>query len=573
MGFLEYAWKISAQKDRQKTRILANLQLRQPILSRDETGFNISLPIPALQEDATVSFLGYRFPADNVGKAKVGRLFRACVLHLTTHTLMPTCDNKKGQPEFGHVFADYFAEATVKDVYVNACISARFPDKLPDLAFANSLAFARIKSAERILNPATRIMATLLERINIGITKGKLCPEEENAVTQLATKSNSLKEKIMESLANGEIKIDEVLAETAKDITQILESHGPILEASSLPHTEQNGPCSIFPQCDMPPETEIEKIFNKSLETLSGTIPSEESIESCWRKEADAEAVQAFDTWHHQKAREDRILEELKEYTERTRFKSISFPDEDYTQYLRAKLLLSGGSRRLLDSLRIAQDALDEDPGKEMGQLDLNAVIQMIASRKPGTDVFMQDEYLSRSFAWGILFDVSASMKIKSDFGQAIVICVAEATKELLQDTGAWALFAFSDRFYILKDRSEAYSEKVRARIGGLKFDGLTYMPDAIQVAGKILLNRIDEQRFLIVISDGWPYGYSNMPIALQENIRALQQRGVIVIGLGVQTERMKNFFKASSSVYDQKDLVKKFAKVYANASTTALET
>ena len=236
-------------------------------------------------------------------------------------------------------------------------------------------------------------------------------------------------------------------------------------------------------------------------------------------------------------------------------------------------MLLSGGSRRLLDSLRIAQDALDEDPGKEMGQLDLNAVIQMIASRKPGTDVFMQDEYLSRSFAWGILFDVSASMKIKSDFGQAIVICVAEATKELLQDTGAWALFAFSDRFYILKDPSEAYSEKVRARIGGLKFDGLTYMPDAIQVAGKILLNRIDEQRFLIVISDGWPYGYSNMPIALQESISALQQRGVIVIGLGVQTERMKNFFKASSSVYDQKDLVKKFAKVYANASTTALET
>jgi nitric oxide reductase activation protein len=265
-------------------------------------------------------------------------------------------------------------------------------------------------------------------------------------------------------------------------------------------------------------------------------------------------------------------LEELKEYTEGTRFKSISFPDEDYTQYLRAKLLLSGGSRRLLDSLRIAQDALDEDPGKEMGQLDLNAVIQMIASRKPGTDVFMQDEYLSRSFAWGILFDVSASMKIRSDFGQSIVICVAEATKELLQDAGAWALFAFSDRFYILKDPSEAYSEKVRARIGGLRFDGFTYMPDAIQVAGKILLNRIDEQRFLIVISDGCPYGYPNIQEELSKSIISLQKKGVIVVGVGVETDRMKDYFKLSSSIYDQKDLIRDFARIYMNASTAALE-
>jgi nitric oxide reductase activation protein len=225
-----------------------------------------------------------------------------------------------------------------------------------------------------------------------------------------------------------------------------------------------------------------------------------------------------------------------------------------------------------LDSLRIAQDALDEDPGKEMGQLDLTAVIQALASKKPATDVFMQDEYLSKSFAWSILFDASASMQVKGELARALAICVAEATKELLMDPGSWTFFAFSDRFYVIKDSTEAYTRKVRARIGGLKFGGLTFMPDAIQVAGQILTKRYDEQRCLVVISDGWPYGYQNIPTALKESIDTLVEKGVIVIGLGVETDRMGNFFKLSSAVYTQKDLIKRFSHLFVNASTAALE-
>jgi nitric oxide reductase activation protein len=265
-------------------------------------------------------------------------------------------------------------------------------------------------------------------------------------------------------------------------------------------------------------------------------------------------------------------LTKLEEYISSTRLKSVEFPEEDYTQYIRARTLLKGGSRRLLDSLRVAQDALDEDPGKEYGQLDLNAIVQMMAAGRARTDVFARDEYLSRSFAWGVLLDVSASMKIKDNLGRALAICVAEATKELLMDPGSWTFFAFSDRFYVLKDASEAYSHKVRARIGGLKFKGLTYMPDAIQIAGKVLTKRFDEQRFLIVLSDGWPYGYPNMSQALIKTISALKKKDVIVIGVGLETERMGDFFDISCAVNSQKDLIKKFAKIYVSASTAALE-
>jgi len=572
MGFLEYALAVSLQKDNTKTRIFIDPKLQQPTLAWDKAGFNVALPEPSVSEEGTISFLGYGFPADLTGKANVGRLFRACVFHLTAHTLMPIYDEKRVSSTSKHAMVETFSESLVNDAYVNAYILTFYPDKLVDLAFANSLAFGKMKPVERIFNPATRIMAALLSKVNIGIVKGLLRPEEENAVNRLTAELNSLREKIVVSLAGERKRIDQVFDETADGITQILESHGPILEAPSLQCTEQIGPCSVFSQHEMLSEFEIERVFRKSLETLGGKVPSGESMESCWRRELEAESSQAFDTWVHQKSREKRILAKLIGYIESTRFKSVDFPDEDYTRYLRTRLLLAGGSRRLLDSLRVAQDALDEDPGKEMGQLDLTAVVQMIASRRPGTDVFVKDEYLSKSFAWGVLFDASASMKIKGDLGRALAICVAEATKELLMDSGSWTFFAFNDHFYVLKDASEAYSHRVRARIGGLRFEGLTFMPDAIQVAGKILAKRYDEQRFLIVISDGCPCGYPDISTAMSESISSLQKRGVIVIGVGLETERMRDFFKLNCAVYDQKDLIKKFAKIYVNASAAALE-
>ena len=207
-----------------------------------------------------------------------------------------------------------------------------------------------------------------------------------------------------------------------------------------------------------------------------------------------------------------------------------------------------------------------------MGQLDLTAVIQALASNKPATDVFSLDEYLKQSFAWSIVFDASASMKVRGEYARALAIAVAEAARELMNDPTSWTFFAFSDRLKVLKASNESYSKTVRARIGGLKFDGLTYIPDAILIAGKMLAKRFEEQRCLIVISDGWPYGYKNMPIALKENVDDLLRKGVMVMGIGVETDRMDNFFKLNASVYTQKDLVKKFGNVYLEASAKALE-
>ncbi len=63
------------------------------------------------------------------------------------------------------------------------------------------------------------------------------------------------------------------------------------------------------------------------------------------------------------------------------------------------------------------------------------------------------------------------------------------------------------------------------------------------------------------------------MPIALKECVDDLIRKSVLVIGIGVDTDRMGNFFHLHTSVYTQKDLINKFGSVYANASAKALET
>ena len=547
--------------------------LEQPKFTLDKAGFTINLPVPRIIDEEKMCFLSYEFPRDQLGKIKVGRLFRASALHLTTHTLAPISSGKIALLASNGPILDCFSESIVGDLFVNAYISALYPDRLPDIAYANSLAFARMKSVERIFSPATKIMAALLARFSIGIVKGGVSFDEEKTINRLNMVLSALKKTIFTSFSDKQVDLAAAMTEAAQKVAEGLEPYGPFLEAPSLPYAEKIGACSVFVHREMPSETETEIIFRKSLENLGCTRLVEGSMESYWKKEMDIEALQAFDSEVHERDREEKILLKLNPYAAGTNFKSVSFPEEDYTQYLRTRTLLAGGSRRLLDSLRVAQDALDEDTGKEMGQLDLTSVIQAILSKKPATDVFFKDEYLSKSYAWCILFDASASMKVKAEFARALAIVVAETTKELLMDPGSWTMFAFSDRFYVLKDAAEAYTQKVRARIGGLKFEGLTYMPDAIRVGGQILAKRYDEQRFLLVISDGWPYGYENMSDALKESIESVQKKGIIVVGIGVETERMEDLFRLSSSVYSQKDLIKRFSKIYADASASALET
>ena len=61
MGFLDYAWAVSLQKDDTKVKILQDNNLTQPTLETDNFGFTVKIPATQLLEDGQISFLGYKF--------------------------------------------------------------------------------------------------------------------------------------------------------------------------------------------------------------------------------------------------------------------------------------------------------------------------------------------------------------------------------------------------------------------------------------------------------------------------------------------------------------------------------
>jgi len=570
VGYLEYAGSLLFEKDQFKTKLLIDPELKQPILSYDEAGSVIVLPEPIMHEEEAISFLGYQFPAGSVGKLQVAKLFRACVFHLSAHVATSNFEVYSKWKIQKDTRPAKFSESLVEDTKVNTYLLARHPDKLIDIAFANSLAFKRSKSPEDIWIPATRVMTASLLQANVGVAGNGLRTEERKTVSYVVDKLGQLKEKVLESLAGEQVNVDDLGLEVADEIYQALERYGPVLEVPSLPHTEQLEHSTVFPHYQVQPDNGVGDYFNKCLTALGGEASGSKSQQRMRRKAVEAEALQVFDSWSYEKAKREKILGRYEELVFSTRFKSIEFPSEDYAEYLRKKTKIRSKTRRLTESLMVAFDALDEDPRKLYGVLDLQDTIQVVASKSPRKDVFMQEENISKSYAWIILLDASRSMRTIGDEARNLGICLAETANELLIDPTSWGFYAFNDRFLILKDMAERYGAKTKARVGGLRFEGLTYMPDALKLARELLKKRCENLRLVVILSDGWPYGYSNITGALADTVDSLTKAGIVVVGIGVKSNKMENFFRINCNVKSMKDLSRNFGPLYAAASRSA---
>jgi hypothetical protein len=205
--------------------------------------------------------------------------------------------------------------------------------------------------------------------------------------------------------------------------------------------------------------------------------------------------------------------------------------------------------------------------------LDLQEIIQVIASKSPRMDVFMLDENLSKSYSWVILLDASKSMKYLKDFALEILMILGDSANELLLDPTSWGLYAFSDRFFVIKDPKERYNVGVKSRVGGIRFDGSTFLSDALTVGGQIMRTRAENMKLITVISDGYSSEYSKVDTALSETINTLERRSISLIGIGAKSRRMASIFKSSFSAYTLRDLTKKFSNLYLSASRIASET
>jgi hypothetical protein len=344
VGFIDYAWAVSLQKDNTKVKILQDQTLNQPLLLGDEVGFTLKFPAVRMLEDGDIFFLGQKFPGTRDGKAKVGRLFRASVMHLTTHTLAPFAKEKIA-PFQKDSIVEAYAKSLINDVYIQAYIEAWYPDRFFDIAYANALAYQKIKSSERIFTSSTKLMTALLTQLNVGSMKNSPGIEEEKAVNQISADLSALKEMFMASIAGDQIDMNALFDEKTRLIVGLLEPFGPFLEVPSLRHSENRGPCSIYSDVEGSAVDDFEGLFVQSLMSIGGSVPTVDNIDQLWRPEQEAEALQAFNADMYQKQRNEKILAKITPYLEWTRFKGVSFPEEDYTQYLRARSLVQGTSQ------------------------------------------------------------------------------------------------------------------------------------------------------------------------------------------------------------------------------------
>jgi nitric oxide reductase activation protein len=152
---------------------------------------------------------------------------------------------------------------------------------------------------------------------------------------------------------------------------------------------------------------------------------------------------------------------------------------------------------------------------------------------------------------------------------RGIALCLAEVAKLLILNQNSWGMYAFNNKFYIIKDFTEKYDARVRARIGGLTHGGFTYLPDAILLAAQALKGKLEEAKVLVVVSDFFPAGYEDAEEKLRENIKKVERMGVGIIGIGVNSSAVKRYIRTSCVVEDPYDLIKKFTKAFIEFSAS----
>jgi hypothetical protein len=428
-----------------------------------------------------------------------------------------------------------------------------------------------MKPAHVILNPALRFMTALLSSYTTGLAKGTLSTKMRNDINVIVSALGEIQKVVHNELGKiSAFEHDEGISRkitdlslmqrlaTADVIYETLSHYGATTEIPSLLYTENHGSNSAFFGNNIPTEKEITERLKASQE--SDTNGGQSNLAA---RSLEAEVAQVFSTWESIEKNEKRVLDNYRTLGANSRFRSFEFPREDFAEYMYSRALVSSPIRRVLERLRLLKNLTGEDYRHEMGSLDMQEAIQVVASKSDRTDVFVRDELQTREDAWAILIDASHSLKSFTGEVRSITLCLTEVARSLFQNQNAWGTFAFNDKFYIVKEFSEGYTNRTRARIGGLEQGGMTYLTDALTLTAQILKKRTEESKLIVVVSDFFPSGYVGAEDALKACVKKIENSSIGVIGIGVSSRAVKNYFRINCVVNNPSELMKKFVDAF----------
>lgn len=563
MSFFDFAWSTSlriTKKTHSELKILFHDDLRYPYLGKDERGYVLHLIKPRILSKNHVIFQGLEFDLRNpVHKEIIWRLFKASVYHLSVHSCSSDFSVYSRWAQRKQLNLSTFVVSLLEDAIVERHIQTAFPWMLPEIAYANAVSFLRMKPVERLPNDVSRVMASTLSKYSSGKIKGRL---EDDVIPDVEAITSILKRI-------GENPTADERVHAASKIYDAIAAYGETFEVPSLLYTECHGTNDLFYEEYMPKEEEIQNLLGDALLNVNPEMRNEQQLNNALQSLRSNEAQRALMVWREYESFKLKVLGEYAEIGKGTRFEDFEFPDENYTEYHRKRKFLGSPIRRILYRLRLLKNVGGEDFRKESGIVDLQEAIQVIASESQRTDIFVREELQTREDAWSILIDASHSLNMFKGEVRGIALCLAEVARMLILNQNSWGMYAFNNKFYVVKDFSEKFGARVKARIGGLSHSGFTYLPDAVLLAARALTRRLEEARILVVVSDFFPAGYEGAEEKLKENVKKIQRMGVGLIGIGVKSTAVKQYIRPCCVVEKPYDLMKKFTKAFIEFSAS----
>ena len=272
-----------------------------------------------------------------------------------------------------------------------------------------------------------------------------------------------------------------------------------------------------------------------------------------------------------EKDRLEKILHNVRKDIQGLNFDEIVLPNEDIYEYFQLKEKNKKIIKTIREQIRSVYNNSEDPQTNFYGEIDMELAIQAIASHSERyAEVFTKTEEQRIEETWAILVDNSASLKLRFEEVKDFMLCLAEASDELTGPSGSWGLYSYDQKFSILKDHKGKYNQDVRARIGGLKSGGLSYTPDALLLAGRMLVKNPADLKHLFIFTDDFPTGLWNHDQKLYLAIKEVERMGIEVIGIGLSSNIQK-YFTDSAYGTDIRDLVNKFVRIYRMKSSKFL--
>ena len=515
--FLDFASRIfydTSQKNPEEEIFLLSTKSTYPTLSFTPQP-QVIIPLPRMQNEKYV-FCGMIFHNTQDEKRVLWSLFLASIYHLASHAAVSQFSiydkwRKYKTQEICCQVIDF-----IEDVAAEKYLSVTNPD-----------AFNNINSIQSCLLNKYKTNKTL----NVS-TNNKFCVLY---VKENQYEIDKIKENIL-TMGDDANHIQNMLS-----CADMLYKNRKLLPSQILPYCEHHNTIETmkFERCDF------------SFQPAGSFENDVGVLDELWQSEQDDKA---------------RILSRYKRHLKDLNFDEIVFPSGDIHAYMQIKSQNNVLLRKIRDGLRLVTNTQDDPRVQEVGLINMQYAIQAIASESKTTEVFETDAPRRSEEAWVILLDCSASMKLKFDKMREFALCVAEAANELTGRNDAWSLYGFDSKFRIIKDFKEKYSQEVKSRVGALKSGGLSFVPDAIELATRLLAEDTRERKYLFVITDGQASGCDKFEKRLQKVIKTIGMSGVGIIGIGIKDDSRKVLGNICDGA-NLRELVAKFIKTYRDTA------